>query len=62
MPRGDGSNLVIQLKKKKVTLINQSVFKPLVGADVEVITSGMRAVPQDTKDVIARTFQSIGLQ
>lgn len=31
-------------------------LKPLVGTDVEVITSGMRAVPQDSKDVIARTF------
>jgi len=37
-------------EKPKVAL------KPLVGAELEVITSGMRAVPQDTKDVIARTF------
>ena len=31
-------------------------LKSIVDSDIEIITSGMRAVPTDTKEVIARTF------
>ena len=55
--RGDGKDLGNTVKEKEGNPDKPKVpLKPLVGADVEVITSGMRAVPQDTKDVIARTF------
>lgn len=50
----DNSNIIAQKEGDPTPSLDP--LKSIIESDIEIITSGMRAVPSDAKEVIARTF------
>ena len=50
----DKSNIIAQKEGDPTPSLDP--LKSIIESDIEIITSGMRAVPSDAKEVIARTF------